>query len=188
MALVPEGHARAFEVVFDRHAGPAFSLAYRICGRRTMAEEVVQEAFLSLWRSGARYDPARGSVRSWVLGVVRNRSIDALRRHVARDAHDVADEGFVDRLPSPELTDVLGALEAGEAAAFSRHLAACPICRDEVQRLRAAAERLPLSAPQLAVSRSLRRRVRRGLRDGGPDAHRRATPRLVRPRPSRGGL
>jgi RNA polymerase sigma-70 factor, ECF subfamily len=109
MALVPEGHARAFEVVFDRHAGPAFSLAYRVCGRRTMAEEVVQEAFLSLWRSGARYDPARGSVRAWVLGVVRNRAIDALRRHVARDAQDVADEGFADRLPSPELTEVQAA-------------------------------------------------------------------------------
>ena len=54
MALVREGEARAFEIVFDRHAGPAFSLAYRMCGRRSLAEEVVQEAFMSLWRSGAR--------------------------------------------------------------------------------------------------------------------------------------
>jgi RNA polymerase sigma-70 factor (ECF subfamily) len=105
MALVPEGHARAFEVVFDRHAGPAFSLAYRICGRRAMAEDAVQEAFLSLWRSGARYDRTRGSVRSWVLGVVRNRAIDALRRHVARDARDVSDAGFAALLPAPELTE-----------------------------------------------------------------------------------
>ncbi len=82
---------------------------------------------------------------------------------------------------------VLGALEAGEAAAFSRHLDTCAICRDEVQRLRAAAERLALSAPQLAVPRSLRRRVRRGLRDGGRHAHSGAAPRPVRPRPSRGG-
>src|SRR6202022_3286755 len=91
MALVRDGHGRAFEVVFDRHAGPAFSLAYRMCGRRVLAEEVVQEAFLSLWRSGARYDRTRGSVRSWVLGVVHNRAIDALRRHVARERRDVAD-------------------------------------------------------------------------------------------------
>src|SRR5256714_5664070 len=125
MVLVPEGHARAFEAVFDRHAGPAFSLAYRICGRRAMAEEVVQEAFLSLWRSGARYDRTRGSVRSWVLSVVRNRAIDALRRHVARDARDVADEGFASRLPAPELTEVQAAR------------------REESHAVRAALARLP---------------------------------------------
>ena len=84
MGLVHEGEARAFEVIFDRHSGAAFSLAYRMCGRRAMAEDVVQEAFLAVWRSGARYDRARGSVRSWVLGVVHNRAIDALRRGVAR--------------------------------------------------------------------------------------------------------
>jgi len=131
MALVPEGHARAFEVVFDRHAGPAFSLAYRICGRRAMAEEVVQEAFLSLWRSGARYDRTRGSVRSWVLGVVRNRAIDALRRHVAHGARDVADEGFAGRLPAPELTEVQAAR------------------REESHALRAALARLPAEQRQV---------------------------------------
>jgi RNA polymerase sigma-70 factor (ECF subfamily) len=105
MVLVGEGEARAFEVVFDRHGGPAFSLAYRMCGRRAMAEEVVQEAFLSLWRSGARYDRTRGSVRTWVLGVVHNRAIDALRRHQARDGRDVADDGIIERMAAPELTD-----------------------------------------------------------------------------------
>ena len=48
MACVQEGDARAFEVIFDRHADTAFSLAYRMCGRRVTAEDVVQEAFLSL--------------------------------------------------------------------------------------------------------------------------------------------
>jgi RNA polymerase sigma-70 factor, ECF subfamily len=106
MALVGDGEARAFEIVFDRHAGPAFSLAYRMCGRRALAEEIVQEAFISLWRSGTRYDRARGSVRSWVLGVVHNRAIDALRRSAVRDSRDVADEGIAERLAAPELTDV----------------------------------------------------------------------------------
>jgi RNA polymerase sigma-70 factor, ECF subfamily len=105
MALVCDGHARAFEVVFDRHAGLALSLAYRICGRRATAEEVVQEAFLSLWRSSARYDPARGSVRSWILGAVHNRAIDALRRHVVRDSRDVHDTSLAERVPARELTD-----------------------------------------------------------------------------------
>ena len=105
MQLVREGDARAFEVVFDRHGGPAFSLAYRMCARQTMAEDVVQEAFLSLWRSGARYDRARGSVRSWVLGAVHNRAIDALRRGVVRERRNVDEEGIAERIASTELTD-----------------------------------------------------------------------------------
>src|SRR6266511_6317834 len=82
MQLVRRGDAAAFEMVYDRHATAAFSLAYRMTGTRNAAEDVVQEAFLSLWRSGARYDRARGSVRTWVLGIVHNRAIDALRREV----------------------------------------------------------------------------------------------------------
>jgi RNA polymerase sigma-70 factor, ECF subfamily len=105
MYLVYEGDARAFEVVFDRHAGAAFSLAYRMCGRRTMAEDVVQDAFLSLWRSGARYDRGRGSVRSWVLGVVRNRAVDAFRRGAVKQGRDVGDEGLAEQLAAPERTD-----------------------------------------------------------------------------------
>jgi len=106
MALVQEGEARAFEVIFDRHSGPAFSLAYRMCGRRAMAEDVVQEAFMSLWRTGARYERRRGSVRNWVLGAVHNRAIDAFRRGVVRESRNVSDEGIADRLKAPEQTDV----------------------------------------------------------------------------------
>lgn len=54
MQLVADRDARAFEVIFDRHGSAAFSLACRMCGRRPMAEDVVQDAFLSLWRAGAR--------------------------------------------------------------------------------------------------------------------------------------
>ncbi len=106
MDLVGNGEARAFEVIFDRHSGPAFSLAYRMCGRRAMAEDVVQEAFLSLWRSGARYDRRRGSVRTWVLGVVHNRAIDAFRRGVVRESRNVSDDGLAELLPSTERTEV----------------------------------------------------------------------------------
>jgi RNA polymerase sigma-70 factor, ECF subfamily len=102
MPLVHEGNARAFEVVFDRHADAAFSLAYRMCGRRGMAQDIVQDAFLSLWRSGARYDRSRGSVRSWVLSVVRNRAIDMFRRETVRTGRDVSAEGVVEHLPAPD--------------------------------------------------------------------------------------
>ncbi len=105
MDLVRDGEMRAFEAIFDRHGGAAFSLAYRMCGRRAMAEDVVQEAFLSLWRSGARYDRSRGSVRSWVLGVVHNRAIDAFRRELSRDSRDLRESELAERLPAPELVE-----------------------------------------------------------------------------------
>src|ERR1700733_2875083 len=93
MERVAANDADAFEVVLERHADAAFSLAYRICGRRSLAEDIAQEAFLSVWRSGARYDRARGSVRTWTLGIVHNRAIDALRRRTVRERGRVDDEG-----------------------------------------------------------------------------------------------
>jgi RNA polymerase sigma-70 factor (ECF subfamily) len=114
MPLLHDGDARAFEVVFDRHADAAFSLAYRMCGRRGMAQDVVQEAFLSMWRSGARYDRARGSVRSWILGVVRNRTIDLFRRDNVHAGRDVNAESVVERMPARE--DVARDVERRENA------------------------------------------------------------------------
>ena len=105
MQLVQNGEVDAFEVIFDRHASAAFSLAYRMCGRRATAEDIVQDAFLSLWRSGSGYDPRRGSVRSWVLSVVHNRAVDAMRRVGSKAGRDVPDEGIADRLPAAERTD-----------------------------------------------------------------------------------
>jgi RNA polymerase sigma-70 factor (ECF subfamily) len=106
MQLVRRGDAAAFEAVYDRHSTAAFSLAYRMTGTRNTAEDVVQEAFLSLWRSGARYDRTRGSVRTWVLGIVHNRAIDALRRSMVHDRRRASDEGIEERFEARERTDV----------------------------------------------------------------------------------
>jgi RNA polymerase sigma-70 factor (ECF subfamily) len=106
MQLVRRGDSEAFEVVYERHATAAFSLAYRIVGTRNAAEDVVQEAFLSLWRSGARYDRTRGSVRTWVLGIVHNRAIDAVRRAMVHDRRRASDEGIEERFEARERTDV----------------------------------------------------------------------------------
>jgi RNA polymerase sigma-70 factor (ECF subfamily) len=106
MTLVERKRADAFEVLYDRHGGAAYSLAHRIVGDRGVAEDVTQEAFLSLWRSGARYDVARGSVRSWMLGIVRNRAIDALRRAAGPAPKlDLDDEALLDTRASEELTE-----------------------------------------------------------------------------------
>ena len=106
MAHVDRKDPLAFEVLYDRHGGAAFSLAYRIVGDRNGAEDVAQEAFLSIWRSNARFDRARGSVRSWVLSVVRNRAIDALRRGGSRAPKlDQDDDAVLAARPAEEATE-----------------------------------------------------------------------------------
>ncbi len=109
MHLVAKAQPGAFEVIYERHSSAAFSLAYRMVGTRNAAEDVVQEAFLNLWRSGGRYDRARGSVRTWILGIVHHRAIDALRRATVHDRRRTGDEGIAERLEARERTDVQAA-------------------------------------------------------------------------------
>jgi RNA polymerase sigma-70 factor (ECF subfamily) len=124
MQLVRRSHAPAFEVIYERHSQAAFSLAYRMAGTRGVAEDVVQDAFLSIWRSGARYERTRGSVRTWVLGIVHNRAIDALRRSFVHERRRAGDEGLEERLETGERTDVEAARreEAGTVRAALDHL------------------------------------------------------------------
>src|SRR3954468_11650777 len=125
MRLVQRGDARAFQAIYDRPRAAAYSLAYRMAGSRAAAEDIVQEAFLSVWRSSVRYQPERGNLRSWLLSVVHNRAIDGLRRSLAHSRHEVDDEGLEERKAAAEYTDV-------EA-----------IRRDEARTIRSAMERLP---------------------------------------------
>ena len=135
MQLVRRGDARAFEVVYERHSGAAFSLAYRIAGTRNLAEDVVQEAFLGIWRAGGRYDRTRGSVRTWVLGIVHHRAIDALRRATVHDRRRAGDEGIEERFEARERTDAEVARRE-EAGAVRSALATLP--PDQVQVLELA--------------------------------------------------
>lgn len=131
MQLVRGGSAEAFQAVYERHSGVAFSLAYRMVGSRGRAEDVVQEAFLSIWRSGARYESARGSVRTWVLGIVHHRAIDALRRSSVHDKRRASDEGIEERFESRDRTD----------AEVAR--------REEAQSIRTAMDTLPSEQSQV---------------------------------------
>jgi RNA polymerase sigma-70 factor, ECF subfamily len=103
--LMARGDARAFEAIYERHSGAAYSLAYRMVGARASAEDVTQEAFMNLWRSGAHYDRRRGSVRTWVLGIVHHRAIDALRRASVHSRRRSDDETAAERLEAPERVD-----------------------------------------------------------------------------------
>jgi len=106
MPLVGRKDPEAFEVLYDRHGGVAYSLAYRIVGDRAAAEEVTQEAFISVWRSGGRFDAARGSVRSWLLSVVRNRAIDFLRSRAGKAPKlNFNDDAALEARPAPERTE-----------------------------------------------------------------------------------
>ena len=79
ISLVGVGDAFAFTVLHDRHSRAIYSLARRLTGDEQDAEDLAQDAFLKVWRSAGSYRAERGSVRTWILSVVRNRGIDRLR-------------------------------------------------------------------------------------------------------------
>ena len=81
---VAGGDEHAFRELFSRYASVAHALAFRLVRHAHVAEEIVQEAFLALWRSPDRYDRTRGSVRAWLMGTVHHRAVDAVRREQAQ--------------------------------------------------------------------------------------------------------
>ena len=80
MDRLANGDLGALDQLYEHYGAMAFSIAYRITGDRTAAEDVVQEAFLGAWRNAARYVGARGTVRTWLFSIVHHRAIDAVRR------------------------------------------------------------------------------------------------------------
>ncbi len=78
------GDPNAVAVLYDRYGSVADGLAYRITNDATMAEDAVQDAFVSVWQQSARFDPVRGRARSWLLTIVHHKSIDAVRRRSGR--------------------------------------------------------------------------------------------------------
>lgn len=89
----------ALAEAYRRHAGAAFALARRLLNDRELAEEVLQEVFLRLWNQPERFDPERGSLRSYLLAQIHGRSVDLLRsessrrRREEREARETAEHG-----------------------------------------------------------------------------------------------
>lgn len=106
MRLVRRADSGAFSELYQRHSGAAYALALRLSATSTAAEDLVQDAFLAVWRSGATYDAERGSVRSWVLTVVRNGAVDAARRSAARPEGHVNAIAVIDWLEAPDDTEL----------------------------------------------------------------------------------
>lgn len=86
------GEQAAVTALYDRHGGAAYGLAFRITGDGVLAEDVVQEAFLSVWRQCARFDPDRGQVRSWLLTIVHHKAVDVVRRRAGRPERALPEE------------------------------------------------------------------------------------------------
>lgn len=80
LARVAEADAHAFEALYDRYSGRAYSIAMGMLRDRVRAQEVAQDVFFAIWRGARDFDPARGSARTWILSVAHHKSVDALRR------------------------------------------------------------------------------------------------------------
>lgn len=96
MAALASKDLSALETLYDRYNKVAYSLAYRILGNAGTAEDVVQDAFMSVWRRASSYRPDRASPRTWLMAVVHHRAIDRLRS-AAATAGDVPLEEVPDR-------------------------------------------------------------------------------------------
>ena len=84
ISLVGGSDAEAFATLYDRHGRAAYSLSYRMMGEKQAAEDLVQDAFLKVWRGAGSYRTERGSIRTWILSIVHNRGIDQLRSLASR--------------------------------------------------------------------------------------------------------
>jgi RNA polymerase sigma-70 factor, ECF subfamily len=84
MHEVVAGSQEALGLLYDRHVDGVFATARRFAGDRQVAEEVVQETFLTLWNRAELYDPRRGSLGTWLRRIARNRAVDRLRSAARR--------------------------------------------------------------------------------------------------------
>jgi RNA polymerase sigma-70 factor (ECF subfamily) len=108
----------SFRALFGRYAPTALSLARRVVGQPFLAEEIVQEAFLAVWRNPDAYDADRGSVRSWLMGTVHHRAVDAVRREGSQRRRALDARGadlVVVPDPSDDVLDELGLPEERKA-------------------------------------------------------------------------
>jgi len=120
----------ALAEAYRRHAGAVFALARRLLVDRAMAEEVVQEVFLRLWHRPDKFDPERGSLRSFLLAQTHGRSVDILRSEVSRrqreqrDARETAEADYdiehavVDLAVADDVRQAMAVLPAGERDAI----------------------------------------------------------------------
>jgi RNA polymerase sigma-70 factor (ECF subfamily) len=128
-----EADGSALGQLYQRFGRPCYSLARRICVDEGLAEDVVQEVFLTLWRDPARYDPSRGGFATWLLTLIHHKAVDAVRREsTLRRRMVAAPEAGEDWSPTP--------VPGAEQVAIARVAAG---------QVRAALHRLPFEQRQV---------------------------------------
>ena len=112
---IRSGDRIALGEVYDRHASAAMAVALRIVADREGAEDLVHDTFVAIWQKIDRFDPARGSLRSWILTIVRNRAIDRLRgTRPSIEIGDAEERSMLRSGPNPTWDDALARLGAGQ--------------------------------------------------------------------------
>ncbi len=123
------GDESALSDIYDRHSAAVLGLAVRMMNDRSLAEDIVQETFVGLWKHAARFDPERASLRTWILVIARNRAIDHIRRRRMATVSLDNDNGIADAVsPAPDVWPAVA--ERLDAEIVKRALASLP----EVQR------------------------------------------------------
>ena len=173
--LVAEKDAGALEVLYDRYGRAAYSLARRILTEETLAQDVVQEVFLSLWRNAGRFDAGRGTVATYLLSMTHHRSVDVVRREENLRRWRTSDEGLeLEADPKVRVEDEVEASERrAEVRAALREL---PDAQREAlllayfggytQREVAALIGVPLGTVKTRMAAGMRK-MKEALRDAG---------------------
>lgn len=193
LGRIASGELEALDEVYNRYGTISYSIAYRITYDASLAEDIVQEAFLGAWRHAANYREDRASVKTWLLSIVHHKAIDAVRRRRPTSQLAELDEFLPAHLVVP---DVWAEVSAGlDAATVHLALAVLPSVEREVielayfggltQREIAAQTGTPLGTIKTRVRRGLRR-LRCALEQASP-ATQFEDSSLVEPRPSSGG-
>ena len=173
--LVAQRDAGALEALYDRYGRAAYSLARRILTEETLAQDVVQEVFLSLWRDARRFDPGRGTVATYLLSMTHHRAVDVVRREENLRRWRTSDEGL--ELEADPKARVEDEVEASERRAEVRStLAELPAAQREAlllayfggytQREVAALVGVPLGTVKTRMAAGMRK-MREALQDAG---------------------
>ena len=112
---IAAGDTDALRTLYDRYGTILFGMAYRLLGDRQLAEDCVQEIFVTVWRSAGRYDPARARVTTWLFAVGRNKMVDMLRWRSRRPVEPLPEQWSSDE--SPDSAELAAAAEDGESVA-----------------------------------------------------------------------
>jgi RNA polymerase sigma factor (sigma-70 family) len=173
--LVAQKDAGALEALYERYGRPAYSLARRILTDDTLAQDVVQEVFLSLWRDARRFDAGRGTVATYLLSMTHHRAVDVVRREENLRRWRTSDEGL-ELEPDPKAR-VEDEVEASERRTEVRAaLAELPAAQREAlllayfggytQREVAALVGVPLGTVKTRMAAGMRK-MREALQDAG---------------------